>query len=152
MAQVTIDSGDVATACQQLSTTEWTEVEHSGTQYIPAIDQVTLILRSRQSLKKRDDPFYKPAIFFLSDGQTNETDTDTIYMYSKVRELVERYDATFSTCLYGPDKDGARETLLKMSESGPGNFYEAPTGEKLQEDLNDFKASLYKTRTISGYN
>ena len=148
IAQVIVDSADVATACQQLSSKKWTEVAHLGTVYIPAIDQVTSILRICQSLKKRGDPFYTPAIFFLSDGETNER-RDTIYC--KVRELVEQYDATRSTCLFGPGEANAREVLLEMSESGCGKFYEAPTGKKLKEDLDDFKASLYKTRTISGY-
>ena len=149
IVQVTVNSADVAIACQQLSSKKWTEVAHLGTTYIPAIDQVTSILRLRQSLKKRGDPFYKPAIFFLSYGETNET-RDIIYC--KVRELVEQYDATLSTCLFGPGEGYAREAfLLEMSESGCGKFYEAPTGKKLQEDLDDFKASLYKTRTISGY-
>ena len=148
-ARVTIDSADVATACQKLSTTEWTEIKHLGTNYLPAIEQVKSILISRQNLREGDDTYYKPAIFFLSDGEANDPDRDPIY--AKTRELVQLYDATFSTCLFGPGEGNGRETLVKMSESGCSNFYEAPTGKKLQEDLNAFKASLYKTKTISGY-
>ena len=145
-SQTVIDSADVATACQHLQSTEWTNVGGGGTRYIPAVDQVKSILSIGRSLKMKRNFYYEPAVFFLSDGLPGDTGADTA-----VRQLVAQYKATFSTCLFGPDDHQAQEVLFQMSTSGRGKFYRAPTGTELQRNLYDFKAFLYKTRTISGY-
>ncbi|XP_062519668.1 uncharacterized protein LOC134194733 [Corticium candelabrum] len=145
-AEVTINSADLETAIKKLTTTEWIAVG-TGTRYIPAINEVESILRShQQSSMTRGDTYYEPAIFFLSDGETSEKGTDIA-----AKQIVEQYNATFSTCLFGRNNGQAEQKLQQMAKKGRGKFYRAPTGNDLKDNLFDFKAFLYKTRTISGY-
>ena len=71
--------------------------------------------------------FYEPAIFFLSDCETSETGINTA-----VKELVEEYNATLSTRLFGDDNSYVEQILRGMSESGSGRFYLGPTGSDLE--------------------
>ena len=145
-AKVITTRADLITACEILANPEWNDVEKYATYYFPAIEKVESILQANRSSMTVDDLYYEPAIFFLSDGETSETGIETA-----VKELVEKYSATLSTCLFGDDNSQAELVLRRMSVSGSGNFYRAPTGRDLENHLYDFKAFLYKTRTIRGY-
>ena len=135
------------TACEILANPEWTEVGEYATCYFPAIEEVKSILQANRSSMTLEDLYYEPAIFFLSDGETSETGIDTA-----IKELVEKYSATLSTCLFGDDNSQAEQMLRGMSESGSGKFYRASSGRDLENHLYHFRAFLYKTRTIHGYN
>ncbi|XP_062519873.1 uncharacterized protein LOC134194907 [Corticium candelabrum] len=147
-ARLVVNSVGVETACQQLTTSNWTQMNEGGTQYLAAIRQLNLLINSHsyQFSMGRQYRHYEPAVFFLSDGETEE-----FGLGYEVSQLVAQHKATFSTCLFGSDSIEAQQVLTIMAESGRGKFYQAPTGAVLRANLHDFKACLYKTKAIGGY-
>jgi Mg-chelatase subunit ChlD len=117
------------------------QLKPSGdTYYIPALDAVDKVLGQLPSGKT----VQKPVVFFLSDGEALDGNRDEIV--PRVKKLADEHAVVVNTCLYGSETKG--ELLMQMPFGEKGQFYLSPTGQKLREQLEEFRASLIPPLSI----